>query len=193
MTLPVGRSSEDSGTGAPRRARRRRLAFVAGLCALVAAALLAFGSAVLFVHPQLDKLRRADAIVSLAGSPLRLQRALALARAGFSHRILLSVVPRQGEPCIRSTASIEVLCFTPRPATTRGEARGAAALAARHGWRSLIVVADVAQVSRARLLFERCTPAQLTMVGVPSTSGDLLEVLAYEWAATAKALILRGC
>lgn len=164
-----------------------------GLIALVVAWLLALGSALLFVYPQIDPPRRADAIVSLAGSPLRLQRALALAREGFSHRILLSVVPDQGEPCVPSTRSVEVLCFTPKPETTRGEARAAAALAARHGWHRLIVVADVGQISRARLLFERCTSAKLTMVAVPNTSSDLLAVVAYEWAATAKAMLLRGC
>jgi uncharacterized SAM-binding protein YcdF (DUF218 family) len=103
------------------------------------------------------------------------------------------VVPGQGEPCIASTKQIQVICFTPRPATTRGEARAAASLAAAHGWHRLIVVADISQVSRARLLFDRCTRAKLIVVGVSNRSSDLASVVAYEWAATIKALIWRGC
>jgi uncharacterized SAM-binding protein YcdF (DUF218 family) len=193
MTL-LGHVPVEEGTMSDQRpGRGRRRALAGGAVLAVLSCIFAVATALLFVYPAVDQPRRSDAIVSLAGSPLRLKKALQLAHEGYAHQILLSVVPGQGEPCVTGTAGIHVTCFTPRPATTRGEARAAAAISAARGWHRLIVVADVSQVSRARMLFERCTSDQLVMVAVKNSSGDLLHVLAYEWAATVKALFERGC
>ena len=144
----------------------------------------------LFVWPPTDGPRRVDAIVSLGGDPgqRRAHLAIALARAGDAPVAVVSLGGYQ-VPCPAAPRHVEVICFRPDPVDTRGEAEYAARLAARRHWRSLIVVPERSQSTRARLLFERCTPARLVVVPVADHGSRLPGDVAYEWGALLKALL----
>ena len=71
----------------------------------------------------------------------------------------------QGNRLCAGNASFKVVCFLPRPYSTRGEARGFARLARAHGWHSVIVVTSTYHVRRARMLFKRCFDGRVEAVG----------------------------
>ncbi len=117
----------------------------------------------LFVWPGQDHPRHAAAIIVLSGDAAhRFPRALALARAGVAPVLVVSDGARSSWAPARnlcahpSSHRFRVICFRPRPYSTRGEARGALALAERNHWRSLLVVTSTYHVYRARILFKRC-------------------------------------
>jgi uncharacterized SAM-binding protein YcdF (DUF218 family) len=66
-----------------------------------------------------------------------------------------------------SRQRFEVLCPQPDPDTTRGEARMVRDLAARRGWRSVVVVTSTYHARRAQLLLRRCFDGQLQIVAAP--------------------------
>jgi uncharacterized SAM-binding protein YcdF (DUF218 family) len=89
---------------------------------------------------------------------------------------------------------VDIVCFRADPLDTRGEAEYVGALAARQHWDRIIVVPGRSQVTRARMLFKRCTTATLIMVPVADPPGTLFSDIAYEWASTVKAVFLqRSC
>jgi uncharacterized SAM-binding protein YcdF (DUF218 family) len=140
---------------------------------------------------------RADAVVVLGGDDYRARFDLGwkLAREGAAPFLLVSTTPAYvGVNRCLSVTGVRVICFFPRPVTTRGEAHEVAALARRYGLRSVIIVATRFQTARARLRFRRCLAGP---VGVEDVSPALWRWpydLAYEWAATAKALFVqRSC
>ena len=63
-----------------------------------------------------------------------------------------------------------MVCFHPDPYSTRGEAEAFARLAAKRGWRSVIVVSSRYHLVRARMLFERCYDGR---VATASSNGSL--------------------
>jgi uncharacterized SAM-binding protein YcdF (DUF218 family) len=72
----------------------------------------------------------------------------------------------------------EVLCFTAKPYSTRGEARTVAKLAREQGWKRVVVVTSTFHVTRTRILFRRCYDGKLWVVGTKSPWWRLPE----EWA-----------
>ncbi|CAO5180934.1 DUF218 domain-containing protein [Frankia sp. AiPs1] len=147
----------------------------------------------LFVLPHQDRPAPADAIVMFAGSPGRIERAVALARAGYAPVLAVST-PTADDPCPSGLMGVEVICFAPDPLTTRGESRWLAAAAAQRGWHSVIVITATTQTTRARLRLSRCYDGQARMIGVHPPRAMWPYMIAYEWAAMGKALLLqRGC
>lgn len=149
----------------------------------------------LFAFPTTDAPARVDAVVALGGDPgqRRAHEALALARQGYAPVAVISLGGYK-VPCPPAPPKVEVICFRPNPVDTRGEAEYATRLAARHGWKRLIVVPEKTQSTRARLLFERCTSARILIVPVADHPSRWLGDVAYEWGALLKALILkRSC
>jgi uncharacterized SAM-binding protein YcdF (DUF218 family) len=149
-------------------------------------------SARLFVWPPTDRPTLADAAVALGGDPgqLRAAEAIALVRDAYAP---LAVVSRGGvpeAPCPHP-AGVRVVCFRPDPLNTRGEAEVVARLVASRHWTRIILVPERSQATRARLLFERCSGAQLIVVPVTEPASRLALDVVYEWAALAKALVLR--
>jgi uncharacterized SAM-binding protein YcdF (DUF218 family) len=91
----------------------------------------------------------------------------------------------------------EVVCFTPDPDRTQGEARGAARIARERGWKRLVVVTSTYHVSRTRMLFGRCFAGEVHVVGArPGTWRSLPtpREVAWEWLGFGHALLAdRGC
>jgi uncharacterized SAM-binding protein YcdF (DUF218 family) len=179
----------------PSRARRwarRAVLLVIGAVVFV----LVVGTPRLFVWPPTDHPSRADAVVALGGDPgqLRAKSAIQLARSGYAPVAVISLGGEKAVPCPRAVPRIQLICFRADPLDTRGEAEYVARLVSRHHWHRIIVVSERSQATRARMLFERCTPVQLEMVPVADTSNRLPYDVAYEWGALLKALVVeRSC
>ena len=174
--------------------RRRPRLLVTG--SLLLSSAFAVFTARYMVWPPLTPPARADAIVMMAGSTGRLERAVALANAGYAPVIVVStpVSDTVGCPDPDIAPGIELICFIPDPRTTQGEARFADELARRRGWTSLLVVAGTTQVTRASLRMSRCFDGETTFVGVRSPAEQLPYMITYEWAALVKALVFqRSC
>lgn len=184
-----------------RQGRRRRL--IAAVLAVVLAAFCGV-TARLFMFPARGMPARVDAIVMLAGQGDRYHEALKLARQHRAPYLAISLGSSssfgwgpqggQGPRCAPAIPRVKVICFAPDPATTQGEAEFAGRLAAKYHWHSIVLVTITPQASRARLRAERCFSGRVyVMTGSLHAYGWPLEI-AYEWAATFKALALqRSC
>jgi hypothetical protein len=181
-------------TAGPGRSRRRRF-----LIAAAALLLAAFGAATarLFVWPERGMPARVDAIVMLNGPGDRLQAALGLA---WAHRARVAVISRgspywaSGSGCAPEIPGVRVICFSPDPATTQGEAEFTGRLARRYHWHSIVLVTTTPQDTRARLRMRRCFSGSIYATTAPLPAYDWPYALAYEWGATIKALLLqRNC
>lgn len=177
------------------RTRRRRWYLAAVLSFVLAG--LGLATARLFVWPQQGMPPRVDAIVMLNGPGDRLDTALRLA---WAHRAPMIAISRgspywgQGSVCAPRIPGVKVICFDPRPATTRGEAEFAGLLAKRYRWHSVVLVATTPQDTRARLRLGRCFTGRIYMVDAPLAPGEWPGAIAYEWGATIKALLFqRSC
>ncbi len=159
----------------------------------VGVVLVVAASARLFVWPPTDRPVRADAVVALGGDPgqLRAQKAIALVRAGYAPEALISLGGTTAVACPHPVPAVRIVCFRADPLDTRGEAEYVAAVARRNRWSTLILVPGTTQATRARLLFERCTPVRLVVVPQPGSTSRLPLAVAYEWGALAKALLLQ--
>jgi len=172
------------------RHRGRRIIFIA-IAALVALFLVL--TAVLFVWPATNAPRRSDAIVVLGGSGPRIQKGLALARAGYAPYLVLS--DPGDEPCHWAIHNVKVICFDPNPSTTQGEARETTTLAKEHNWHQIIVVSGIPQTTRARILFDRCTDRALLFdPASPGGLGEWFKNIVHEWGALIVQLtVQRSC
>jgi len=172
-------------------------AIVFGVFSLLALGVfLVVATARLFLWPPTDRPVRVNAVVALGGDPgqLRAKKAVALATAGYAPVAVISLGGNPPAPCPRPVAKVEILCFRADPLDTRGEAEYVGRLVTTRHWHRIIVVSERTQATRARLLFKRCTDAQLVMVPVEDPPNHLLYDLVYEWGALTKALTLdRSC
>ena len=187
------------------RARRVRAPW--RLLAAVLVVLLVVGTVLSwhwFVRPDVDEPIAADAIVVFGGAGRRFERGVDLAEQGLADVIVISdpIDPterytrfgwfcrnrgnRPGYP----VHDYEALCFDPETDTTRGEARYVAALAEERGWERINLVTSTDQALRARMLLERCWDGEIASITVPTDEFRPARV-AYEWAATARAAVLR--
>ena len=162
--------------------------------------LAAWGYAVftLVLRPTQQAPRHADAVVVLSGDHLRLGTALGLMTRGASRTLVISDGRAHGwhraNRLCRGGARFRVLCFRPKPYSTRGEARAVAQLAAAHRWRSVLVVTSTYHVSRARMLFERCYHGRLSVTGSVYPRSVLPLEMVLEPAKLAyERLFTRGC
>ena len=191
----VSELREHNAAELPRRRRGRWRYIVAALLVILAG--FGVATARLFVWPQQGMPLRVNAIVMLGGQGNRLQTALGLA---WAHRAPVIVISRSshywghGSICGPKIPRVKVICFDPSPDTTRGEAEFAGRLAKRYGWHSIALVATTPQDTRARLRVGRCFGGKIYVVNAPLPTSQWPGAIAYEWAATFKALFLqRSC
>jgi uncharacterized SAM-binding protein YcdF (DUF218 family) len=181
--------------------RRGLLRLLVALVAVVAAVVVALTYR-LFVFPATEPPGRADAVVVFAGGDgERQDEGLRLVRQGVAPVLVVSDGGQPGSAnsrlCRERPAGLRLVCLSPDPATTRGEARRFAALAEREGWRSLVLVSSTYHVLRAGLLLERCYDGQVRRVATPlrnDSSRETGKQLAGEWLAMGAAITLqRSC
>lgn len=175
------------------RSRRVKLALTAAFAVFTA---FCAASALLFVFPATGMPARVNAIVVLGGGGDRLGLGLQLAQQDKAPYLVLS----RGLPwippglCAGHAGPAKVICFTPDPDTTQGEAEAASRIAGKYGWTSLVLVTTTDQVWRAHLRFQRCYPGKIYGVAAPVSWYGWPYAILYQWAGTAKAEIYqRGC
>jgi uncharacterized SAM-binding protein YcdF (DUF218 family) len=155
----------------------------------------------LVFFPAEDAPGKADAVVVLSGSKHeRLDRGLELMRDGVAPTLVISggFDPRQptaNRLCHAGKGDgFRVLCFTPDPDSTRGEAQATGRLATEHGWKRVLIVTSRFHVSRARMLFDRCIDGNVDAVGVSYPWTSIPAAVAGEWAKLGLSLtVARDC
>jgi uncharacterized SAM-binding protein YcdF (DUF218 family) len=176
------------------RNRRRRplVVTLVVLAAIVGIALVVINLR-LFVFPASSTPAHADAVVVLAGgNGERLDRGLELVRRGVAPNLVVSTGP--DELC-NSQHEFAVYCFLPRPDDTRGEAEAVGRIAAREGWRHLVLVTSDYHATRAHLLLDRCFPGTVDVATAPSDKSPLplLWAIAHEWGGLIESAVHRSC
>lgn len=152
---------------------RKKTAIISGtvLGALFLAWLLTACQLFYNVHTETPK--QADAVVMLGGaSKERLLDAMMLRSELNAPFLVLSNTDTAGnasadEYCDNhSNQAIypDIICFSPSPMSTRGEATDLGLLAAERGWKNVTVVTSTYHIERAGLLMQQCVDADVTMV-----------------------------
>ena len=175
-----------------RGCRRSRMVLIALAVALIA---VSAATARLFVWPAAGMPAHVSAIVMLDSPGDVVSVAVRLAE---QHRPPFLVVsrgtPAAHDPCPRPIPRVRLICFNPRPPTTKGESEFVGRLARKYHWQSVAVVAITPQNSRARLRVERCFAGRVYVVTAPIAPASWPCQIAYEWGALLKALVIqRGC
>lgn len=149
--------------------RPARLGALALGAVLLVGAVAAAGYPV-YVEPEVDEPRKADAILVVGGDAPepRYQRGAELARQGLAAHLVLSNPGGQVQRhCAETIPGVTVECFDPEPRSTLGEARALGRIAAERNWRTVIVVTYTPHISRARHIMSSCFDGALVMVEVP--------------------------
>ena len=130
----------------------------------------------LFVNVGSSPAHKTDAVIMLGGASKdrlpdarKLQQewgipVLVLARTGLVGNVAAD------EVCDNAVfPSSDLVCFTPDPMNTRGEALAISRLIALNHWESVTVVTSNYHVTRAGKLISECTTADVQMVGAEAT------------------------
>lgn len=158
-------------TQPPRLRRTLSRVAVAVLTILVLWLIMAFQ---LFYNVHSPSPKKADAVVMLGGaSKERLLEAMLLRAEIDAPYLVLSHTDTPGnasadEYCKNhSNKAIypDIICFTPDPLNTRGEADAIGLLATKNQWSSIVVVTSKYHVARSERLLNQCTPSKVQMVG----------------------------
>lgn len=168
------RRTADHWVGRMLPSRRQILRWVAVSVTLIAFAGIAGWP--VYVHPQVDPLQKADAIVVLGGTAYqRYDLGLELAQHGYARQLLISRSTGVSDPNMDKYCAghydFAVNCFEPHPRTTRGEAEEIGRRAKQQGWHRVTVVTFTPHISRARYIVGKCFDGELTMVVSPTPSG----------------------
>lgn len=161
---------------------RRTLLAATAVGVIAAVALAAWGTFLLW--PRWDGPARADAVVMLAGADDgRHAYAAELIEAGYADTLLVSNPGGNTEKvarrlCSGSTrpAGAEVVCFSPDPRTTWGEAEAVAAVAELRGWERLVVVTNQPHALRAHTWMRNATGLGVTMAPIARVDVPMLPV-----------------
>ncbi len=164
------------------------------LCVLLIAAVVA--GLPVYVRPQIDPLRHADAILVLGGVPYdRYPFGIALGEQGWAPIVVLSVDRWRMQLCATPHPHLKLRCFIADPPTTKGEAQELHRLAVTYGWHTVIVVTFRPHVSRARFILDRCFDGNLVMVESPQHLSVLEWAFeyVYQTAGYARAVLETAC
>ena len=189
MTFRKGRGV---ARGAAKRSSRRRRAFVTAVALVCVFSAL---TARLLVWPAQGMPAGVRVAVVLAGPGNRLPLALQLAR---QHRVSTLVVSQgehgYGGSCPPAMPGVKILCFSPSPGNTRGEAEFIGRLASRDHWGSVVLVTSRAQDTRARIIMGRCFSGSVYVITASLPWYSWPYQIAYGWGALVKAVFLyRAC
>ena len=169
------------------------------VCLVLIAAVI--GGLPVYVRPQIDQLRHADAILILGGGYYaRYPFGLDLGSKGWAPTVVVSNPNGADDPwltryCATPHPGVDLRCFVPEPPTTKGEGRELRRLASQFGWRTVIVVTFRPQISRARFILERCFDGDLVMVASPAHISLLnwASEYVYQTAGYLRAALEPGC
>jgi hypothetical protein len=178
------------------RLERRRCFFRRTLVgALILVVLFAAATARLFVWPADGAPGQVDAVLMTASPYAPVSLATQLARTLRAKYLLISLGhDGYGGTCPPPLHHTRLICFDPSPATTQGEAEYVGRLAAKYGWRSILVVSTAPQQWRAEQRVRRCFHGSVYGAAGPIPLYSWPYEIAYEWAATMKMLVLqRSC
>lgn len=156
---------------------------------------------VVYLRPQVDAPRRADAVLILGGPDHeRYPFGLALGREGFASTIVVSNPDGRRNQwltneCDNPPPGLTVHCFKPDPSTTKGEGRELRRLASEHGWKTVIVVTIRPHISRARYVLQSCFDGDLLMVASPTnlSIAEWTYQYLYQTGGYARAVLEPGC
>lgn len=183
---------------ATRRRRRFRRVLVS-VCLLLIVAVIA--GLPVYVRPQIDPPRHADAILILGGPDhRRYSYGFELGAQGWAPNVVVSNPKGADDPwltryCATPHPEFDLYCFAPDPATTKGEGRELRRLASQKGWRTVMVVTSRPHISRARFILEKCFDGELVMVPIPAQLSLPIWAFhyAYQTAGYARAVLQPGC
>jgi len=188
---------EQEPAGRARRVLRRIGRLRLALLGLVLVLIVAFMAATLrlFVFPKTDSLTKADAIIMFDGIGGRKYTTYWLADHNYAPVVAVSTQDlAYCERTLPTISGVQLFCFKPDPATTRGEAEATERLATQHGWNKVIVVVGRAQETRARIRVDRCYSGDLEVAGVSPGRHNWPKTIVYEWGALLKAVAFqRSC
>jgi uncharacterized SAM-binding protein YcdF (DUF218 family) len=160
------------------------------------------GGLPVYVRPQIDSLRHADAILVLGGEGWdRYPFGIELGKQGWAPTVVLSWPHEPKDWWVAQQCAtpqhpnFNVQCFTPDPPTTKGEAQELRRLAARYAWRTVIVVTFKPHISRARFILEQCFDGNLVMVASPAhiSAARWAFEYVYQTAGYLRAALQPGC
>ena len=141
-----------------------------------------------------------DAVVQLGGAPDRAYARSRQAASSGRAPVLVESVPPEAERIERSAcapqAGLEVICFSPEPSTTRGEARELGDLVRNRGWHRVLVFATGPDhVGRSRFVLGRCTDAELLVTAwpIPRSHAHELWQAVYQAGGWVRAGLEGGC
>jgi uncharacterized SAM-binding protein YcdF (DUF218 family) len=167
---------------------------------LVFTAIVAAGVPV-YVRPQTDQLRHADAILILGGENYsRYPFGFELSAKGWAPNVVVSNPNGAHDRwltnyCVAPHREFHLYCFIPDPPTTKGEGRELRRLASQHGWRTIIVVTFRPHISRARFILKDCVDSDLVMVASPAHISVPTWAFEYVYQTTGylRAVLEPGC
>ena len=157
------------------------------------------------VSPSQGTVSDSDAVVSLAPYPHRLPVAYQLFRSKPVDALAISWFPGaysagtdwesndllEYQLCAEAD-NPQIICFTPEPATTIGEALAVRELAAEYGWTSITVVTSRYHAFRTNYIFDHCVSHNLNVELIysdhPLGVMAWFKHIAYENAALVKAI-----
>ncbi|MHA7178002.1 YdcF family protein [Arthrobacter sp. Sr24] len=128
----------------------------------------------LFYNVQTPPLTKTDAVVMLGGaSKERLLEAMMLRAELDAPYLVLSNTNTPGNASADDYCDThgneqiypDIICFTPDPLNTRGEADAIGLIATDYKWSSITVVTSKYHVARSERLLNQCTPSGVQMVG----------------------------
>ena len=149
----------------------------------------------LFVFPATDQPTHVNGILSFNGGDETARETLAvsLAEKGYAPVLLFSQGGEASDTSCPKVPRVAVVCFVDAAGNTRGEAQFAGRYAERHHWHSLMIVPGRDQVTRARLLTERCFSGRVVVVPI-AESRPALKDIAHQWGGLFDSLVVqRGC
>jgi uncharacterized SAM-binding protein YcdF (DUF218 family) len=199
-------STSISETKAAPRRRRRKLLLRTVVCCSATVLLWVTAGLFLFVAPTMDAPKHADVLLVLAPAGDRMRHAERLMDHGYAGTLAISVpLGYAGNPdsaLCNEKRTYRIVCFSPDPVTTQGEARALKRLSREYGWQTANVLTMQSHVARARVILERCYKGDLSMVGywqdlpllsLKNPRRSWAYRYAYETAAFVKVALNTGC